>query len=83
MTEVNLYLENKSKKLKTDFKEFYGVPVFTFLLNYKMELAKTLLIEQQFNVNEIASKLGYSTSSHFISAFKKKYGNTPKQYSIS
>ena len=71
------------KKLKSGFKEYYGSPVFTFLLNYKMELAKTLLIEQQFNVNEIASKLGYSTSSHFISAFKKKYGITPKQYSIS
>ena len=71
------------KKLKSGFKEYYGSPVFTFLLNYKMELAKTLLIEQQFNVNEIASKLGYSTSSHFIAAFKKKYGITPKQYSIS
>lgn len=68
------------KKLKTDFKEFYGVPVFTFLLNYKMEQAKKLLLEQQLNVNEIATYLGYSTSSHFIAAFKKKYGITPKQY---
>tara|TARA_R110001583_G_scaffold12326_3_gene54846 strand:- start:415 stop:1311 length:897 start_codon:yes stop_codon:yes gene_type:complete len=68
------------KKLKTDFKEFYGFPVFTFLLNYKMELAKTLLQEQQLNVNEIASYLGYSTSSHFIAAFKRKYKITPKQF---
>lgn len=68
------------KKLKTDFKEFYGIPVFTFLLNYKMELAKTLLQEQQLNVNEIASQLGYSTSSHFIAAFKRKYKITPKQF---
>lgn len=71
------------KKLKTGFKEFYGLPVFTFLLNYKMELAKKLLQEQQLNVNEIASKLGYSTSSHFIAAFKRKYGITPKQFAIS
>ena len=71
------------KKLKTDFKEFYGVPVFTFLLNYKMELAKKLLLEQKLNVNEIASNLSYSTSSHFIAAFKKKYGITPKQFSKS
>ena len=68
------------KKLKTDFKEFYGVPIFTFLLNYKMELAKQLLQEQQMNVNEIANYLGYSTSSHFIEAFKRKFGITPKQY---
>ena len=71
------------KKLKTDFKEFYGVPVFTFLLNYKMELAKKLLQEQQLNVNEIAAQLGYSTSSHFIAAFKRKYKTTPKQYAKS
>ncbi|GGK56694.1 MULTISPECIES: helix-turn-helix domain-containing protein [Flavobacteriaceae] len=71
------------KKLKTDFKDFYGVPVFTFLLNYKMELAKKLLQEQQLNVNEIAAQLGYSASSHFIAAFKRKYKTTPKQYAKS
>lgn len=71
------------KKLKTDFKEFYGVPVFTFLLNYKMERAKKLLQEQQLNVNEIASNLGYSNSSHFIAAFKRKFGITPKQFAKS
>lgn len=71
------------KKLKTGFKEFYGVPVFTFLLNYKMELGKTLLQEQQLNVNEIALHLGYSTSSHFIAAFKRKFGITPKQFAKS
>jgi len=71
------------KKLKTDFKEFYGVPVFTFLLNYKMELAKNLLQEQQLNVNEISLHLGYSASSHFIAAFKRKHGITPKQFAKS
>ncbi len=71
------------KKLKNDFKEFYGVPVFTFLLNYKMELAKKLLQEQQLNVNEVALNLGYSNSSHFIAAFKRKYGITPKQFAKS
>ena len=71
------------KKLKTAFKEIYGVPVFTFLLNHKMELAKILLQEQQLNINEIASHLGYSASSHFIAAFKSKFGITPKQFSKS
>ena len=45
-----------------------------------METAKKLLVENKLNVNEIATNLGYSTSSHFISAFKKKYGVTPKQF---
>ncbi|MCF6182075.1 AraC family transcriptional regulator [Lutibacter sp.] len=71
------------KKLKSDFKDFYGSPVFTFLLNYKMDLAKNLLVENKYNVNEIALQLGYSTSSHFIAAFKRKFGITPKKYSKS
>lgn len=71
------------KRLKTGFKEFYGVPVFTFLLNYKMELAKKMLQEHQLNVNEMAIHLGYSTSSHFIAAFKRKFGITPKQFAKS
>lgn len=83
LTELAKQVGLNIKKLKTDFKEFYGVPVFTFLLNYKMELAKKLLQEQQLNVNEIALNLGYSTSSHFIAAFKRKFGITPKQFAKS
>ena len=55
-------------------------PVFQYLLEYKMELAKKLLSEDDNNVNEVSMKLGYSTSSHFITAFKNKYGLTPKTY---
>ncbi|PCI32412.1 MAG: AraC family transcriptional regulator [Flavobacteriaceae bacterium] len=69
------------KKLKEGFKEFYGAPVFTFLFNYRMEVAKKLLIENEMNVNEIGAQVGYTTSSHFIAAFKKKHGITPKQFS--
>jgi AraC-like DNA-binding protein len=83
LTELAKEVGLNIKKLKSEFKEIYGVPVFTFLLNYKMELAKQFLLEQQLNVNEIALQLGYSTSSHFIAAFKKKYGITPKQFSKS
>ncbi len=68
------------KKLKMGFKELYGMPVFTFLFHYKMEYAKRLLTEENNNVNEVANIVGYSTSSHFIVAFKKKFGITPKQF---
>lgn len=68
------------KKIKMGFKELYGMPVFTFLYHYKMEHAKRLLLENENNVNEVATQVGYSTSSHFIVAFKKKFGITPKQF---
>lgn len=68
------------KKLKDGFKQIYGDSVYSFLYDYKMDYARKLLESNQYNVNEIASKVGYSTSSHFIAAFKKKYGTTPKKY---
>ncbi|WP_290700411.1 AraC family transcriptional regulator [Lacinutrix sp.] len=68
------------KKLKEGFKQLYGDSVFSFLLDYKMEVARKLLESGGYNVNEVGLKVGYSTSSHFIAAFKKKYGTTPKKY---
>lgn len=69
-------------KLKDGFKQIYGEPVYTFLFDHKMELACKLL-SQGDNVNEVGLKLGYSTSSHFIAAFKKKYNTTPKKYVVA
>jgi AraC-like DNA-binding protein len=68
------------KKLKMGFKEFYGTPVFTFLLNYKLDFSKKLLKDNKLNVSEIAIQIGYSNSSHFIAAFKKRFDITPKQF---
>ena len=75
-TEIGLSL----KKLKEGFKQIYGDTVYGFLLDYKMEHARRLLESNKHNVNEVGSKIGYSTSSHFIAAFKKKFGTTPKKY---
>jgi len=68
------------KKLKEGFKQIYGDSVYSFLFDYKMEYARKMLESGKYNVNEVGLKVGYSTSSHFIAAFKKKYGTTPKKY---
>ena len=77
--EIDLSL----KKLKEGFKQIYGDSVFSFLFDYKMEFSRKLLEAGEHNVNEVGLKVGYSTSSHFIAAFKKKYGTTPKKYLMS
>ena len=71
------------KKLKEGFKQIYGDTVYSFLFDYKMEVARKLLESGEYNVNEVGLRVGYSTSSHFIAAFKKKYGTTPKKYIMS
>lgn len=71
------------KKLKEGFKQIYGDTVYSFLFDYKMEHARRLLESNKFNVNEVGVQIGYSTASHFIAAFKKKFGTTPKKYVMS
>ncbi|CAA0157116.1 helix-turn-helix domain-containing protein [Tenacibaculum maritimum] len=78
-SEIGLSL----KKLKEGFKQIYGDTVYSFLFDYKMEHARKLLESNQHNVNEVGLQVGYSTASHFITAFKKKFGTTPKQYVIN
>ena len=77
--ESNLSLQN----LKDGFKQVYGETVFTYLLSYKMEFARKLLVSKKYNVAEISFEIGYSTPSHFIAAFKKKFGTTPKKYMMA
>ncbi|MAO08218.1 MAG: AraC family transcriptional regulator [Alteromonas sp.] len=77
--EINLPIN----KLKEGFKQVYGDPVFSFLFDYKMEVARQLLAGGSLNVNEVGLRVGYSTASHFIAAFKKKYGVTPKKFVMS
>lgn len=71
------------KKLKMGFKQIYGDTVYGFLFDYKMEYARKLLDSGSYNVNEVGLKIGYSTGSHFIAAFKKKFATTPKKYLMS
>jgi|TARA_B110000908_G_scaffold1201_1_gene1513 AraC-like DNA-binding protein len=78
-SEIGLTL----KKLKEGFKQIYGDTVYSFLLDYKLEHSRKLLESNQYNVNEVGLQVGYSTASHFIAAFKKKFGTTPKKYVMS
>ncbi len=70
-------------QLKTGFKEIYGTTVYGYLLSHKMDYARLLLDKGTLHVNEVAFQIGYSNPSHFISAFKKKFGITPKKYLLS
>lgn len=67
-------------QLKAGFKEIYGNTVFGYLLNHKLDNARVLLDSKKYQVAEVAYQIGYTNPSHFIAAFKKKFGITPKKY---
>lgn len=63
--------------LKKGFKEMFGSTVFDFYQSQRMEHAKYLLYEKGLSVTEVSLMLGYSSISHFSTAFKKHTGLKP------
>lgn len=63
--------------LKKCFKELYGTTVFDFYQSQRMEHARYLLYEKGLSVTEVSMMLGYSSISHFSTAFKKHTGIKP------
>jgi len=66
--------------LKEGYKFLYGSSLHQFHADYKMESAMQMLSSGEMLVKEIAFHIGYQNPSHFIAAFKKKFGYTPKQF---
>jgi AraC family transcriptional regulator len=63
--------------LKKGFKELFGSTIFDFYQSQRMEHAKYLLYEKGLSVTEVSMLLGYSSISHFSTAFKKHTGLKP------
>jgi len=66
-------------KLKKGFKQIFGTTVFGYLKSWRMAYAKDLILDGKTNVSDLAYSTGYSNVSHFISGFKKEFGETPGQ----
>jgi AraC-like DNA-binding protein len=63
--------------LKKGFKVMFGTTIFDFYQDQRMEHARYLLYEKGFSVSEVSASLGYSSISHFSTAFKKHTGLKP------
>ena len=63
--------------LKKGFKELFGTTIFDFYQSQRMEHARYLLYEKGLSVTEVSMMLGYSSISHFSTAFKKHTGLKP------
>ena len=62
------------------FKKRYKVTPYAYLIRMRIERAKSLLINTERNISEIASYLCFSSEYHFSNAFKKNVGMCPKEY---
>jgi AraC family transcriptional regulator len=60
------------------FRQALGVPPHAYVLSRRLATARDLLINQPLlTIGEIASKTGFSSSSHLASAFRRHFGFSP------
>ncbi len=62
------------------FSEVQGITIQQFIIEHKIERVKELLLYNELNLTEIASKLHYSSVAHLSNQFKKNTGLTPSFY---
>jgi len=68
------------KYLSRVFKQQVGIDFSEYRLNIQMDKAKAFLVKFDFNVNQVAEKLGYENSESFSRQFKKIVHSTPTAY---
>lgn len=65
------------------YKNFFGVPFKTDLIQMRLEYARELIAETDLTLEQIAGLCGYSNEIHFYRQFKSKTGMTPREYQAS
>jgi len=64
-------------------KAIIGINISDHINNVKLEKAAELLKSNEMNISEIAYSLGFSSPNYFSTAFKNKFGISPKEYKTS
>ena len=87
MSNINLdiaFLEDELKmsnmQMYRKLKSLTNLSGNEFIKNVRLKKAVQLLESENYNVSEIAYKVGFSDPSYFSRIFKKQYGKAPSDY---
>ena len=62
------------------FKQTTGVSPYRYVIDLRLERAKSLLRSTELPITEIAQQVGYCNNSHFAVAFHRATGVTPRDF---
>jgi AraC-like DNA-binding protein len=79
LTELSKLIGLNSNKLKKNFKELFGIPVYKYIHEERLNKAYELLCINEKTVQEVAWEVGYESLSSFSNAFQKKFGLRPNE----
>lgn len=62
------------------FKKCIGQSPMEYLIKYRLNQAKKLLLETDMSITGICQQCGFSDSAYFGKVFRRSYGMTPREY---
>ena len=65
--------------LSDQFKAVHHETIFSYLRNRRLEVARDLLRTENTSVTDISFRVGFSSSTSFATAFRRRYGYPPSQ----
>ncbi len=77
LTGLTHYSENYFMKL---FKEYTGKTLISYVNDFRLEQAKSLLLHTDMSITDIALRTGFNSTSYFIKKFQEVNGSSPHKY---
>lgn len=64
------------------FKEYFDLSPWHYLIQVRLNKARSLLFEDKHNIKEIAHIVGFEDEFYFSRIFKKHFGTSPREYKL-
>ena len=66
--------------LTSVFKDTFGINLYDYIIQVRMEQAESLLRKTDLKSYQIAEQIGYNNAQYFSISFKKHFGDTATAY---
>ncbi|WNR42858.1 response regulator [Paenibacillus roseipurpureus] len=83
LEEISSYVSISSAYMSTIFKKEMGVGMTEYITEIRLKKAKELIdLHGETSIQDIALNVGYMDAYYFSKCFKKRFGISPKNYSV-
>lgn len=62
------------------FKQATGIPFARFVKELRLKHARSLLLDSHLSVKEVAARVNFRDTSHFVRDFEDAFGKSPARY---
>lgn len=77
LKDIATHFGTNETKLKNGFKQMYGITIYRFHNEKRLNKALSLIRNTELSIKEISSECGFKDFPHFSRKFKKRFGYRP------